>query len=144
MSNEVVVSEQLPAKLDDVVPSVKLADVINAVSSLKAISEEKFALDVSLKLVKLKRWVDPLFTEYDAYRTKETNRLAVPSEKDPGTFVFQGPAFDEFKLLIETYLNQSVKIPDNLKLRVEDLKSISSISPATLNNLLVVIEDVKL
>jgi len=85
-----------------------------------------------------------LFTEYDAYRTKETNRLAVPSEKDPGTFVFQGPAFDEFKLLIETYLNQSVKIPDNLKLRVEDLKSISSISPATLNNLLVVIEDVKL
>ena len=121
-------------------PECTIGMLYDAFEALDAISNDKFDPKGSQRILKLADWVRPYYEDVVEKRKELATRLGEPLESEPGRFRIPPEKIAEFNRTMAESLVEPVKVPERIKLTVDDFFG-SKISPANMLKLRCVISD---
>lgn len=105
--------------------------VCDAFEALASLANEKLDSKATAKIIRLVKWVEPIYEEFVAQRNALASQFGEPVSGEEGKFLVPKDKADEFIRSAKAAAAEPQTVPKKLRLSVEDLDG-AKISPADL------------
>lgn len=113
-------------------PLCTVGRVCDAFEAMATIANETLLATTSIKIVKLSKWVEPLFNELASVKVREATRLGTAITD--GKYAIPAEKVDEFNAIIAPIADRIVVVPPQFKLTSTELEGAKA-SPTTINRM---------
>lgn len=130
--------EVLPATPTAKKPEWTIGHLYTAFEALNSMANDKLEPKASAKILKLVDWIRPFYEDVVEKRKVEATRLGTPVRE--GEVTIPSENIEEFNSIMRATVAEKTKVPERLKLSLDDLSG-AKISPVTLLSISCVMSD---
>lgn len=116
-----------------------MGQMVAVQKALVDLKSEKLPAKIAFSVAKLNQFVTPLVVRYSQYRTKMLQKYGVPIDDTNEKFRFESVEnASEFQAVVNAEESKQVVLPENVRIRLDDLTHLS-ITPESMEALLPVL-----